>query len=128
MGRACKYCGRDVYGKEFCPSCGNYTVTSGEKSLSIVIMILSSINLFFGVPFIATFGGLWFLFGAFANDEVMYIGLLLSCLVYMIMSGVSFIVCIVDTIKKNRYSKLSLIIFIIAVLSLVISFFLFTMI
>ena len=79
---------------KFCINCGTqiaseiskYPPTDRDREKSVTLLILALINMTVVLPFVATFAGLWFIFGGLSGSAQTYYGLLIPCVVYIIFS------------------------------------------
>ena len=108
--------------KKFCPNCGRaldyagrcapcefshlaqnqeVTQSTGSKNGTIVIFVLSILNVVIVAPTVLMFSGLWAIFGAFAKNETEYVGILLICFAYFVVSLYALIASSIKMAKKK---------------------------
>ena len=81
-------------------------------------LVISVINFFVIAPIVLYFCAVWFLFGAFSQNTILYYGILIGILIYYVASFVIMVSSIVKAPKEN--SKTGIIVKIIIVIILLI--------
>lgn len=72
------------------------------KGKFVLFLVLSLLNAFTGIPVVFMFGVLWLVFGAFSGDAVLYYSLLAGCGIYIVVSGVTCLISIINAFMQGR--------------------------
>ncbi len=102
---------------EYYGSVGSQAASGSTDGLTITYFVLALLNLLGGVPTVISFGGLWLLFGAFSESDLLYLSLLLACLGYCIASVITLVASIINWTKHGAILKQS---FLVGVISFVV--------
>ena len=102
----CIHCGKQLKEKQqIVEDDKERAIQEKKHNRNIIILSISSVNLFVIFPVALTFGGLWAIFGAFTNNALLYYGLLILWAIYFILSILIPIIYLVRVLSKSAFSN-----------------------